>query len=80
VDGSPTPLQDARESSALGHQMKLMPARYVLLMGSTGRMTRLTLQRSAMLWFALSRLRGRERLTEPYLELTMEAALDRDDQ
>jgi O-antigen/teichoic acid export membrane protein len=33
-----------------------------------------------MLWFALSRLRGRDRLDEPYLELTVEAALEQPDQ
>jgi O-antigen/teichoic acid export membrane protein len=34
----------------------------------------------AMLWFALSRLRDRDRLNEPYLEMTMEAVLEQPDQ
>jgi O-antigen/teichoic acid export membrane protein len=33
-----------------------------------------------MLWFALTRLRDRDRLNEPYLEMTMEAALEQPDQ
>ena len=33
-----------------------------------------------MLWFALSRLRDRDRLNEPYLEMTMEAVLEQPDQ